>query len=335
MAPCVHRHTRPAITPVKKPIPSNSANALASVTVSRLRDRGVRAVGRRRWRRRRKPLFELSLWPWWVSVAIAGAVYVGVAYIAPAVVRDVPVMGRYLEVGFHPYWHALGGIGGVIFLIPAAMSLWNRARKIRLLDRQSGIDSIRRLSWKEFEELVGEAFRREGYSVRENVVAGADGGVDVRLRRGDRDYLVQCKHWAANRVSVAVVREMFGVMTAEGAAGVFVVCTGGFTAEAREFASGKPIKLVDGAALVEMMERVRRGGDGQERLARVFAGGASRGLAAGQGEERVTVGTEDACPRCGARLVVRTARKGKKKGGRFLGCASFPRCRFTQDLAAD
>ena len=248
-------------------------------------------------------LFELSLWPWWVSVAIGGAVYVGVAHIAPTVIGDVPVMGRYLEVGLRPYWYGLGGIGGGIFLIQAGISLWKRARKMRLLDRQRGIDSIRRLAWREFEELVAEAFRREGYSVRENVVAGADGGVDVRLRREGRAYLVQCKHWARNRVSVAVVREMFGVMTAEGAAGVFVICSEGFTAEAREFARGKPITVVDGAALMEMVERVRRGGAGQGRLAGVFAQGERRETAVAQGEERMTVGPDEACPRCGSGLV--------------------------------
>ena len=280
-------------------------------------------------------LFELSQWAWWVSVAIGAAVYVGVSHLAPRVIGDVPVMGRYLEVGLRPYWQGLGGIGGGIFLIPAGMSLWNRARKKRLLDRQRGIDSIRSLAWREFEELVAEVFRREGYSVKENVVAGADGGVDVRLRREGWAYLVQCKHWAGNRVGVAVVREMFGVMTAEGAAGVFVVCTGGFTADAREFASGKPVTLVDGAALVEMVERLRRGGDGQGRLLAALAEDVGRGPAVVQGEEAMRVGPDEACPRCGAGLVVRTANKGKRKGRRFLGCVSFPRCRFTQDLAAD
>ena len=279
-------------------------------------------------------LFDLSLCPWWVSVAIAGAVYVGVAHIAPTLIGDVPVMGSFLEVGLRPYWQGLGGIGGGIFLIPAGMSLWRRARKKRLLDRMRGIDSIRRLSWREFEELVAEAFRRDGYSVTENVVAGADGGVDVRLRKAGRAYLVQCKHWAGNRVGVAVVREMFGVMTAEGAAGVFIICTGGFTAEARQFAHGKPITLVDGAALVELVERVRSGGDRQGRTPAALVEDEDRGPAVVLGEDAMAVGPGDPCPRCGAGLVVRTARKGKRKGGKFLGCVSFPTCRFTRELAA-
>lgn len=33
------------------------------------------------------------------------------------------------------------------------------------------------------------------------------------------------------------------------------------------------------------------------------------------------------CPTCGGGMVLRTARKGKNRGGRFYGCARFPRCR--------
>ena len=271
-------------------------------------------------------LYNLSLCPWWVSVVLAGMVYVGVGHVAPAFIGDVPVVGRLLEGALRSSGQVLGGAAGAIFLLPAAVSFANRLRKKRLLDRQRGIESIRRLSWREFEELVAEAFRRDGYSVTENVAAGADGGVDVRLRKDGRPYLVQCKHWARSRVGVPVVREMFGVMTAESAAGVFVVCTGGFTAEAREFARAKPITLVDGTALVEMVDRVRQDGWRPEAP-------AGRGAAVGPDEGSPATSREEKCPRCGSDLVVRTAGKGKRKGGRFLGCETFPKCRFTQDLA--
>lgn len=73
---------------------------------------------------------------------------------------------------------------------------------------------------------MAEAFRREGYRVEENEKAGSDGGVDIRLRRNGGLVLVQCKNWNRNRVGVGVVREMYGVMMDEGAAGVVIVCSG-------------------------------------------------------------------------------------------------------------
>jgi hypothetical protein len=35
------------------------------------------------------------------------------------------------------------------------------------------------------------------------------------------------------------------------------------------------------------------------------------------------------CPKCGATMVLRTARKGKSAGNHFWGCSNFPKCRST------
>jgi restriction system protein len=34
------------------------------------------------------------------------------------------------------------------------------------------------------------------------------------------------------------------------------------------------------------------------------------------------------CPKCGSDLVVRKVKQGERKGSQFLGCSSYPRCRF-------
>jgi restriction system protein len=75
---------------------------------------------------------------------------------------------------------------------------------------------------------------------------GADGGVDLVLRRSEQRIFVQCKHWSVARVDVRRVRELFGVMHAEGATGGVLICSGTYTSAAREFARGKAIELVDG-----------------------------------------------------------------------------------------
>ncbi|NBH16883.1 topoisomerase [Clostridiaceae bacterium] len=40
------------------------------------------------------------------------------------------------------------------------------------------------------------------------------------------------------------------------------------------------------------------------------------------------------CPRCGGRLVMRTASKGKWKGRQFLGCANYPACKYLKDISS-
>ncbi len=38
------------------------------------------------------------------------------------------------------------------------------------------------------------------------------------------------------------------------------------------------------------------------------------------------------CPRCGGKLVVRTAAKGNRQGKCFLGCSNYPKCRYIENL---
>jgi len=37
------------------------------------------------------------------------------------------------------------------------------------------------------------------------------------------------------------------------------------------------------------------------------------------------------CPKCGSNLVERMVKKGPKAGSKFLGCESYPKCRFTKN----
>ena len=199
-----------------------------------------------------------SVLPWWLGVVLAVGSWFGIVLFLPEAVASLPVAGRRLAAVMERIaWVPATVVAGLL-LISAAGSWRKGQRKRRLLDSRNGIASIRSLSWREFEELVAEAFRREGYRVVENSKAGADGGVDVRLRKDGKLFVVQCKNWNRNKVGVGVVREMCGVMMGEGAGGVIIVCSGHFTHDAREFARDKPVRLVDGRTLVALVARVRR-----------------------------------------------------------------------------
>lgn len=41
------------------------------------------------------------------------------------------------------------------------------------------------------------------------------------------------------------------------------------------------------------------------------------------------------CPRCGSKLVLRTAKKGANAGNLFYGCSSFPKCRYVQNAPSE
>ena len=38
------------------------------------------------------------------------------------------------------------------------------------------------------------------------------------------------------------------------------------------------------------------------------------------------------CPRCGGKLILRTAKKGDNAGKQFYGCSGFPKCKFTESV---
>ena len=256
----------------------------------------------------------LTLLPWWVNLLLASLAYLLVSGVVPAFLGDHP-----FAPAFAPVFGFLGVVVAGLFVLGAGLSFFAANRKRRLLDRQTGLDFILALSWREFEELVAEAYRRHGYRVVENAHPGPDGGVDIRLRKDGALHLVQCKNWRRRRIGVRVVREIYGVLAAENARQAVVVCSGDFTGDARRFAAGKPIRLVDDDALLTLVRGVRRV-DGSVRRSPDPA-------LLDRPADSQTV-----CPRCGGRLVERTAKRGEHAGRRFLGCETFPRCRHIENL---
>ena len=49
-------------------------------------------------------------------------------------------------------------------------------------------------------------------------------------------------------------------------------------------------------------------------------------------EVNPTKDEEQICPRCGGKMVLRTAKTGSHAGEQFYGCSNFPRCRYTKRI---
>ena len=145
----------------------------------------------------------------------------------------------------------------VFFGLIAIGSYWFAKSRSRLGDGQTSLVSLRKTPWKQFEFLVAEAFRRQGYQVEYSLGRGADSGVDLILQREGRKSLVQCKQWKVYSVGAPVIREMFGQMTAENAQEAIIVTSGKFTRDAQDFAAGKPIRLIDGQQLLTLVHSVQ------------------------------------------------------------------------------
>lgn len=104
----------------------------------------------------------------------------------------------------------------------------------------------------EFEAYVAHhIFARQGYQVI-NTPDVKDGGIDVLVTDDDgRQAIVQCKRYKGT-VGSATVRELYGTMIHTGAARAYLVTTAEISNDARRWAEGKPIILVDGLRLVQL-----------------------------------------------------------------------------------
>ncbi|MDB5931774.1 MAG: restriction endonuclease [Polaromonas sp.] len=256
--------------------------------------------------------------PWWLGLALAAISYLGLQHLTQ---KPVPAglqpgqMGSFLMSTLS--W-ALATVGQYLlplfFGLAALLSAFRRGKAARLHAAAArSQDALDRMSWQDFEILVGEHFRREGFGVTDNGGGGADGGVDVVLRQGNKTYLVQCKHWRALRVGVQPVRELYGVMAAHGASGGFVVTSGEFTEEALRFADGLALTLMTGKALRHSLQ-------------------AQAGIGPASIEDN-DLSVPD-CPACGAPMVLRQARGGSTPGKQFWGCSRYAQghCRATREV---
>ena len=285
-------------------------------------------------RRKRKtsPLEDMldlvAMLPWWVGVAIAAIGYLVLHRMAAPVQVAAVQPGQVSQIMTQTVITGLATAGQYIVplvgLVGAAMSFVRRKQGTALLTDVAQANSANALvgmTWLEFELLVGEAYRLQGYRVSETGGGGPDGGVDLALTKGNEIFLVQCKQWKAFKVGVDVVRELYGVMAAKGATGGFVVTSGRFTDDAKAFADGRNVQLVDGPKLFAMIKQAKLS------LTATAQPPASIPQVAQQ-----TTAVEPACPQCGSSMVKRTARKAGNVGAEFWGCSKFPTCRGVRQL---
>ena len=297
-------------------------------------------------RKRQSPLEDLidvtSLLPWWAGLLLAIISYLVLHRFASVEIQPGADIYHPGAIVAKQLPKTLAYFGQMVlpfaFLLGAGVSAYNRWKRQKLFNFVAGTPDPRKtlgkqtssettgsvgnilndMTWHEFEVVVGEFFRRQGYSVRETGGGGADGGGDLRMTTNGQTYLVQCKQWKAFKVGVKVIRELFGIMSAEGAAGAFIVTSGLFTEEAEEFAAGKNIVLLDGLQLREII-----------RAAKSPLPGASSYASPPSSKSDInpTEETIPFCPQCNAPMVKRVSKKGAYAGKPFWGCSQYPRCK--------
>jgi restriction system protein len=125
-------------------------------------------------------------------------------------------------------------------------------RFVEETDVIGGLDSrpnLMEMTPTEFEALIQNLFSRMGLDTRQTR-ASRDGGVDCvafdpRPIMGGK-VVIQAKRYK-HTVGVSAVRDLFGTLQNEGASKGILVTTSGYGKASFDFATGKPIELLDGA----------------------------------------------------------------------------------------
>lgn len=286
--------------------------------------------------KRRTSFFEdlislAAMIPWWLNLILAAASYLYLSNLtvaSPTAIDPKDIASTILSqllvfaVLFGQYLvPAVFLIGGFLSFL-GALKRKALVNKVRKSEKSDPFNSI---SWHDFELLVGQYYKENGYKVVETGGV-ADGGIDLRLTREGETYLVQCKHWKTGKVPVTVVRELYGAMAAEGAAGAFVVTSGKFTADAEAFARGKNIELVDGRLLASEIRQVSPPQPVEP------AAPLAAAAAAAPASLTTMAHNTAACPLCQSEMVRRVAKKGPAAGTVFYGCSRFPKCRGIRQI---
>jgi restriction system protein len=267
--------------------------------------------------------------PVWVGPILTAIVFVVSRWVFPlamsaiggdnAAAESITRMLAGLAVQLAP----LFGAFVLLVWVVAEGKKWSSRRR---LERQSGAGSVNALDWREFESLLTEAFRRQGFQTEHSGRNGPDGGVDIRLNKAGGVTLVQCKHWKRRQVGVQIVRELLGVVSSEGAHSGIVVTSGEFTPDAVAFAAKNPIRLVNGCELIEMLGAVQSSCRINLGVKASTTPDQSAGVSHANASERM-------CPKCGAAMTKRVAKSGQYAGTQFLGCTRYPQCRGILNLA--
>ena len=176
------------------------------------------------------------------------------------------------------------------------------------------IDSV---SWDQFELVIAEAYRRQGYMVEVSSGLGADGGIDVKLTKDGANTLIQCKQWKTWKVKVPAIREFYGVLTSEGVQRGIFITTGTYTRDCYDFAKGKPIELFTRPNIDQLIRAAERPGENLWNITSWI-----EGFVAGA---RIM---KPDCPFCHQPMVLRHTKKQEP----LWGCPSFPRCRGKRNV---
>lgn len=165
-------------------------------------------------------------------------------------------------------WNHLQQIGFIVGIVLIVALINYMFRQIKMINQRAEQrqreERIQKAKTKEylsnvdprqFEFIVADVFRSLGYDAE--VTKGSnDGGKDIILRKGKETKLVEVKRYNKASIGRPYIQKLHSAIVDAEAIGGYFVTLSHFNSNARQYAKGKNIELVDGSDLIRMMEKV-------------------------------------------------------------------------------
>jgi restriction system protein len=145
----------------------------------------------------------------------------------------------------------------LFFLTGMALLIWGLLREMRrqrFLQAVAGRDrstaQVLDMSTRQFEDMTIELYRSLGYRAKR-----IGGGILLRGRKGGC-WLVQCRGWHGP-VGEDVVRQFWDEVQTHEVDGGILITTGIYSRQARDWAEGKHLSLMEGEEFLDAWRRAR------------------------------------------------------------------------------
>lgn len=204
-----------------------------------------------------------------------------------------------------------GVVVGVTMIVMVVIASNKRKRAKERL-RNSRIEEIDSMDGIQFEYYLKELYLSRGYGV-EVTSASGDYGADLVLKKDGNKIVAQAKRYSKD-VGIKAVQEVIGAKSYYRADEAWVVTNSFFTKAARELAQKGSVRLVDRDELIDFILELNSAAVKPAEQVRTI-------------NFETTISNHGTCSKCGSPMVLK---KGKR--GEFLGCSSFPKCRYTKNV---
>ncbi len=153
-------------------------------------------------------------------------------------------------------WRSMRSVEGIVlaillyYILLWSFKIWRKTRHSAKL-RKAGMKEIDQMTGEEFEQFLGELFKRRGFKITYTSTSG-DYGADLILGDGDEKIAVQAKRYSGN-VGVKAVQEIIGAVKMYEANEAWVVTNSYFTKQAIKLAEINEVYLIDRDELIDMI----------------------------------------------------------------------------------